>query len=422
MESEERPVKRRRLSNEDNGSEKVIKHEPTDLDTNGRDSLSGAAPEIKNEDIKSETTSEPASEHIKQEECTTETIPPPIETAPLATALVQDPNQPPLSKNQRKKLARKAEWEAKRDERKVFRKEKLTAKRERRREERALNPPPPPPPKPRPQRAVTLPVTILIDCAFDDLMRDPERISLASQITRCYSDNKHALFRAHLALCSFGGSLKERFENILVHYKGWKGVRFLDEGFVEAAEAARGWMVGEGGGVMKGAFEGSAAEDEDEDGMERLRAKGEVVYLTSEAEAVLGELKPFSTYIIGGLVDKNREKGICYKRATAAGVKTARLPIGEFMDMQSRKVLTTNHVNEIMIRWLECKDWGQAFLKVIPKRKGGTLKGDEGQNGIANAEPEDKLGLEQSDEFAVDGVGVGEDKVNGAETKDGVTV
>ena len=47
-------------------------------------------------------------------------------------------------------------------------------------------------------------------------MRDGERKSLATQITRCYSDNKNSPFRAHLTLCSFGGKLRERFENVLV--------------------------------------------------------------------------------------------------------------------------------------------------------------------------------------------------------------
>ncbi len=42
--------------------------------------------------------------------------------------------------------------------------------------------------------------------------------------------------------------------------------------------------------------------------------------------------------------------------------------------MQSRFVLATNHVVEIMVRWLECGDWGEAFIKVMPKRKGGRLR------------------------------------------------
>ena len=46
--------------------------------------------------------------------------------------------------------------------------------------------------------------------------------------------------------------------------------------------------------------------------------------------------------------------------------------------MASRKVLATNHVNEIMVEWLRCGDWGEAFLKAIPARKGGKLKGKGG--------------------------------------------
>ena len=56
-------------------------------------------------------------------------------------------------------------------------------------------------------------------------------------------------------------------------------------------------------------------------------------------------------------------------------MKTAKLPIGDYMKMTSRFVLATNHVAEIMLRWLEVGEWGKAFLEVIPKRKGGILKG-----------------------------------------------
>ncbi|KJY02580.1 hypothetical protein TI39_contig13g00001, partial [Zymoseptoria brevis] len=201
-------------------------------------------------------------------------------------------------------------------------------------------------------------------------MHEGERTSLSSQITRCYSDNKNSAFRAHLAICSFGGKLKERFDEVLKGtYLSWKGVRTFPEPFVEVAAKAKEWMGDEGGGKLKGVFD--RPNDPTEEEIEQLKAAGEVVYLTSEATSDLTELKPYSTYIIGGLVDKNRAKGICFKRATQAGIKTARLPIGEFMEMQSRKVLATNHVNEIMVKWLECGDWAAAFMKAIPKRKGG---------------------------------------------------
>jgi tRNA (guanine9-N1)-methyltransferase len=51
------------------------------------------------------------------------------------------------------------------------------------------------------------------------------------------------------------------------------------------------------------------------------------------------------------------------------------------MVMQSRVVLTTNHVVEIMLKWLEYENWGEAFMSVIPKRKGGQLKEQQGASG-----------------------------------------
>ncbi|KAG9728653.1 hypothetical protein KCU59_g13688, partial [Aureobasidium melanogenum] len=282
-----------------------------------------------------------------------------------------------------------------------------------------------------------LPITLLIDCDFDNLMRDNERISLGGQLTRCYSDNKNAPFRAHLAVCSFNGKLRERFDGVLnKSYQNWKGVRFLDEDFVVASEKAKEWMADDKrGGKLAGVFEKYApaspatAEEQQETAnaqaipntdapaeanteetkteetkpetakpkpqhpiyikptslppaeLEALHAQAETIYLSADSDYTLTELKPFSTYIIGGLVDKNREKGICAARAAAAGVKTARLPIGDYLAMASRKVLTTNHVHEIMLKWLECGDWGEAFMKVIPKRKGGQLKGYAGEGG-----------------------------------------
>lgn len=295
----------------------------------------------------------------------------------------------PISKNQLKKLRRKQEWEAQRGERKAIRKEKLQQKRERKKAAKAaviaegL-----PEPEPKPREYIVrkqLPITIIIDCNFDDLMHDGERISLSSQVTRSYSDNKNARFRAHIAISSFGGHLKERFEGLLEGmYKSWRGVRFLETDFVDVSQQAKAWMSAPDGGVLEGAFS-KYADDDDAANLEELKSKGEVVYLSAEAEDTLEELKPYSTYIIGGLVDKNREKGLCHRRATERGIKTARLPIGDYLNMSSRKVLTTNHVNEIMLKWLEHRDWGSAFISVIPQRKGGKLKGITVQEGVAEA-------------------------------------
>jgi tRNA (guanine9-N1)-methyltransferase len=296
-----------------------------------------------------------------------------------------------MSKNQLKKLRKKEEWEAGREERRIMRKRKTQEKKSKKRATRDAAMEGAPltnaeaikngqdmtncsslrPGIPKHASSLLLPITVIIDCAFDDLMHERERISLTSQITRSYSDNHRAPFKAHLVVSSWGGELRERFDTILSqHYKNWKGVRVLEDDFVDAAERAKEWMSSEKSQKLAGAFAIGAEHEAPTD----LENKGEVVYLTSDSENTLDRLKPYSTYIVGGLVDKNRHKGVCYKSACGKGIRTAKLPIGEYMDMQSRYVLATNHVVEIIIRWLECGNWGEAFLKVIPKRKGGKLK------------------------------------------------
>lgn len=389
MESEERPSKMRKL---DNGSSHV--------DDNVTDKAKADDTLPQNGDSTSTKEHEDLLGEAKSDGAPSEQLPAPVDTAPSVAAVNADAADPPLSKNQMKKLRRKAEWESKREERKTIRKEKQLAKRERKKaekEEAEGNPDAAVPEKKRPtyQKAVQLPITIIIDCDFDNLMRDGERISLAGQITRSYSDNRNSRKRAHLTICSFGGKLRERFDGVLArNYESWRGVRTFDCDFVETAEKAKEWMASAEGGQLAGPF--SKYANLDDEARSKLKDEGEIVYLTSEADEDLTELKPYSTYIIGGLVDKNREKGICYKRATRRNVRTAKLPIGEFLEMSSRKVLATNHVNEIMLKWLECGDWGEAFMKVIPKRKGGKLKG-EGDADESEAKGEECLPEEQEE-------------------------
>ena len=295
-----------------------------------------------------------------------------------------DDSTPRLSKNQQKKLRRQQVWEAGREDRKVKRKEQIKARKERKRaaqqagaDAQAQDPQSvdAAPVLFQKWKALQLPVTFLFDCSYDDLMMDKEMKSLASQLTRCYADNSRAKFRAHITISSFVGKLRDRFDTVLSkHYLGWKGVRFFDEGFETVAGQAMDWMQNPKGGVMAGIFSEHAEKERDS-----LIDEGEIIYLSSDSDVTLTHLKPYSTYIIGGLVDRNRHKAVCHRKATELGFKTAKLPIGQYLEMNSRSVLATNHVSQIMLKWLECGDWGEAFMQVIPKRKGGVLRtGEEG--------------------------------------------
>ncbi|KAL1602776.1 tRNA (guanine(9)-N(1))-methyltransferase [Paraconiothyrium brasiliense] len=316
------------------------------------------------------------------------------------TKAMEEPVEPApkLSKNQLKKQRRWERWESGREDRKVKRKEKIKARKERRRaeweEHRAEGSNSQPPPMRAPRRGeppgVQVPITVIFDCNFEEYMHDHELKSLGLQITRSYSDNRKAPFRFHLSISSWGGKMKERFDGVLAkQYTSWKGFQFCEEDFVKTSEMSKEWMKGPRGGKSAGALAKDSTEHSTDEGKD-ADEEGEVVYLSAESDNTLERLKPNSTYIIGGLVDKNRHKGLCYKRALDRGIKTAKLPIGEFLQMDSRKVLVTNHVLEIMLKWLEHDDWGKAFIEVLPKRKGGVLKTEEenGEEGTSDGEEE----------------------------------
>ena len=322
----------------------------------------------------------------------------------------------PMSKNALKRLLRDQKWEAGKGERRQRRKEKRHELKDRRREHRAeliaqgVDPQAGSAPKPPP---VLVPVALVLDCDFEEYMTDKERVSLASQVTRSYSENRQARYQSHLWVSGWRGGIAERFRTVLAdQHRNWKGIDFVEGDFVECAELARARMReggeggseggGGGGGEMIATLQRSLDEpvswtrDETDPfplpgpEPEPAEAHRDIIYLTADSPYTLQRLEPHATYVVGGLVDKNREKGLCYRRARGRGIRTARLPIGQFLAMQSRKVLTTNHVVEIMLRWLEHGDWGRAFLDVIPKRKGGRLIG-EADAGSADDEDGDEL-------------------------------
>lgn len=108
--------------------------------------------------------------------------------------------------------------------------------------------------------------------------------------------------------------------------------------------------------------------------------KSKIVYLTSDSPNELDRFDDEHVYIIGGLVDHNHHKCLCYDLAVKNGWSHARLPIGKFMSMKTRSVLTVNQVFQIVCKFVECHDWRKAFTSALPKRKGAEELSDDNDN------------------------------------------
>ena len=105
-----------------------------------------------------------------------------------------------------------------------------------------------------------------------------------------------------------------------------------------------------------------------------------LVYLTADAPDALDVIDADTIYVIGGLVDRSREKGLTLARARAAGIATARLPLAEHLQLglEQHRSLAVNHVFEIVMHRARGLEWGDAMLKAMPPRRGATRKDDDG--------------------------------------------
>eukprot|EP01104_Vermistella_antarctica_P002621 TRINITY_DN1283_c0_g1_i4.p1 TRINITY_DN1283_c0_g1~~TRINITY_DN1283_c0_g1_i4.p1 ORF type:complete len:262 (+),score=81.40 TRINITY_DN1283_c0_g1_i4:80-865(+) len=164
--------------------------------------------------------------------------------AELAKAPTHGDDGTPLTRNQRKK------WltECKRKEKRLFQRDEKKKRRRVAREEydeekiEALAQGLEPPPrfthggdrKPKRKKArvytpeeLTSVRKYVIDCQFDELMTEKERVSLRTQIGYCYNSNKHAENDnpAHLVVSSFHGQLKDQVEASFPAYDRWHNVR-----------------------------------------------------------------------------------------------------------------------------------------------------------------------------------------------------
>lgn len=76
------------------------------------------------------------------------------------------------------------------------------------------------------------------------------------------------------------------------------------------------------------------------------------MYLILDLFNVLSEVDEFKVYIIGGFVDYNYYKGLCYRFVVECGIVYVWFLISECVKLKFRIVIIVNYVFEIMLLYL----------------------------------------------------------------------
>ncbi|KAL7532001.1 hypothetical protein ACHAXR_004361 [Thalassiosira sp. AJA248-18] len=253
---------------------------------------------------------------------------------------------------------------------------------------------------------------VCFDCAFEDQMTFKETNSLSLQLRYVYSVNRRSSMPVYIDVCGVkrGGSTWGGMKKVEGFPERWVGRAFrcyeggLDEVYGSSAVAGN-----DDGTVAVANKVGERCEEKVKDGNDppaksddttiisvgnkdsnnddsqgeqpypKLPPNHQFVYLAGDSPNTLTTLDNNTTYIIGGIVDRNRLKRAAIERAESItaqhpslNIQTARLPLDENCDFKgSTRILTCNHVFEILQKYREngYKDWRSAIMAVLPCRK-----------------------------------------------------
>lgn len=177
------------------------------------------------------------------------------------------------------------------------------------------------------------PYRLVVDLSFNHLMTGKEQVSTASQLAICYALNRKTPCPVKMVFTPIESEVKAALDQQRPEWQtGWTGPgRNLTCG---SAGQHFSTISVDGGTVPL---------------LDPPYDPANTVYLSADAPETLLTLKEGETYIIGGLVDRNRHKNLCRNEAERLGLRTARLPIDDYFKLTGRKVLAINHGKFAMI-------------------------------------------------------------------------
>ncbi|OMJ28982.1 tRNA (guanine(9)-N1)-methyltransferase [Smittium culicis] len=326
-------------------------------------------------------------------------------------------NTSEISKSQLKKLIKDIKWDHSREARLVMRKNKRDQVKKRKNDARILEKENGPDEgeimkksKREKFNQSSSGITIVLDMSFDSLMRDNEITSISSQVTRCYSTNKTSKKCVNLYVTKLQDKVGTRFNNCIADHVNWssKYINFMNtEDFKTFFTTPLATINSSSQNDNSSNETNSLIQPEKSSSIETVSTSiseisndkstpdiandtlviekskdnsypsqnhhifdaTQLVYLTADSENEITQFDSSKAYIIGGIVDKNRYPKLTFNKAKELGISTARLPIGKYLKLSTRKVLTVNHVFEIMLEFIDSGDWEASFNKIIPQRK-----------------------------------------------------
>ncbi|KAG1659911.1 tRNA methyltransferase 10 A [Nymphon striatum] len=234
----------------------------------------------------------------------------------------------PLSKNQLKKLAKREKWLKEKTDRRA--KERIIARQKRKTKiEKGIDVGPS---RKTLKKAKMVDsnckVNVVIDLGVSHLMTDRESSKLFKQIQRCYAINRREENPVQFYLTSHEKEVLDKMKNVN-GYQNWD-INFRKECFSEVFD------------------------------------KSKIVYLTSDSNNIIDKLEDGKAYIIGGLVDHNRLKKICFNRSIEKKRCTCKIANRSkyFDDNEQNFNLFT-----ILLHVANSHSWKKALSDVIPQRK-----------------------------------------------------
>jgi len=175
--------------------------------------------------------------------------------------------------------------------------------------------------------------TVVLDCEWEPSMSDKELKSLTQQIMHAYGSNKIATHPLNLAATGVQpGGAQDRGLRKISGFEDWMGFRCEQERYIS------------------------------------LFPQDKLIYLSADAEEVMETIEKDKVYIIGGIVDRNRLKGITHAKAIKQGIRTVRLPIPELVNIGNRKkILTITSVFNLMLElFANGGDMYESLRKICP--------------------------------------------------------